>query len=145
MSATPDPLDRPEFYADIPTKRFFAWLVDVAFTAVVSLLIVALTALSALAVWPLLWLAVGFVYRTVTLANGSATWGMRLFAMEIRTARDTPLDLPTAFLHTLGYTISVALPLFQLASVVMMCTSPRRQGLTDLVLGTVPMNRRKIR
>jgi len=84
----------------------------------------------------------GFAYRTVTIARGSATWGMRLMSIELRTADDAPLDLSAAALHTLGYTVSLALPLLQVISVVMMLGTARRQGLTDMVLGTVCLNRR---
>jgi hypothetical protein len=67
---------------------------------------------------------------------------MRLVGMELRDGRDLPFDGGTAFMHTLGYTVSVAMAPLQLISVVLMITSARRQGLTDMLLGTVPLNRR---
>jgi RDD family. len=86
---------------------------------------------------------IGFLYRLATLAGGSATWGMRLVGMELRDGRDLPFDGGIAFMHTLGYSVSVAMAPLQLISVVLMITSARRQGLTDMLLGTVPLNRRK--
>ena len=90
---TPDPFDQPEFYSGIPTKRFMAWVVDALLVLIASVLILPFTAFTGLFFFPLLMLMVGFTYRVATLASGSATWGMRLFGMELRTARDEPLDL----------------------------------------------------
>ncbi|MGJ8558402.1 MAG: RDD family protein, partial [Sulfitobacter geojensis] len=43
----------------------------------------------------------------------------------------------------LGYSVSFAIPVLQLISIVLMLTSARRQGLTDMVLGTVALNKRR--
>ena len=139
----PDPRTQPQFYEGIPLKRLLAWLVDVLLIAVICLLILPFTAFTAAFFFPLLMLVVGFAYRWATLAQSSATWGMRLMAMELRQTDDRPLSGPVALLHTLGYSVSVALPLLQVISVVLMATTERRQGLTDLLLGTVPLNRRR--
>lgn len=140
---TPDPAVQPQFYEGIPMKRLLAWLVDMVVIVLVCLLIVPFTAFTGLFFFPLLMLVVGFVYRWATLANGSATWGMRLLSMELRRGDDRPFDGGTALMHTLGYSVSIAFPVLQLISVVLMATSERRQGLTDMVLGTVPLNRRR--
>ncbi len=84
---------------------------------------------------------VGFIYRVVTLASGSATWGMRLVSIEMRRQTGDLFDLATALLHTTGFYVSFAFPLLQLVSVILMLTSSRSQGLTDLVMGTVALNR----
>ena len=139
----PDPRTQPQFYEGIPLKRLLAWLVDVLLIAVICLLILPFTAFTAAFFFPLLMLVVGFAYRWATLAQSSATWGMRLMAMELRQTDDRPLSGPVALLHTLGYSVSVALPLLQVISVVLMAATERRQGLTDLLLGTVPLNRRR--
>jgi hypothetical protein len=44
-------------------------------------------------------------------------------------------------LHTLGYTLTIATLLPQLLSIALMLTGARGQGLSDLVLGTVAINR----
>ena len=138
----PDPDRQPEFYADIPVKRLIAWLIDVALVAVLCLLALPFTAFTGIFFFPLLMLAVGLAYRTLTIAARSSTWGMRLMAIELRDRRGERLDGGQALLHTVGYTISIAMPLLQVISVVLMLTGARRQGLTDLVLGTVMLNRR---
>ena len=140
---TPDPYTQPQFYDGIPLKRLLAWVVDMILTTLLCVLIVPFTAFTGLFFFPFLLLIVGFVYRWATLASGSATWGMRLMAMELRQADDRPLNSATAFVHTLGYSMSMAIPVFQLISIILMVTSERRQGLTDMVIGTVALNRRR--
>ena len=137
-----DPLTQPQFYRDVASKRLIAWVVDTALIVAIALIIVPFTAFVALFFFLGLVAVVGFVYRTITLATGSATLGMRLMAMEIRDASGARLDLSGAFLHTLGYTVSWAVTPLQLVSVVLMATSNRGQGLTDLVMGTAAINRR---
>lgn len=138
----PDPHDQQEFYADVPMKRLLAWLVDTVLTLLLVVLLVLLTAFTALLIVVPLYLAVSLAYRTVTLANGSATLGMRLFAIEFRTLDGTRLDGSQAFLHSLGYSISCSLPVLQFASIVMMLSTARGQGLTDMIMGTVALNRK---
>ncbi|MBW4708713.1 RDD family protein [Roseobacter sp. YSTF-M11] len=142
MTATPDPHAQPDFYKDVPLKRLLAWAVDAAVTFVGCLVILPFTAFTGLFFFPVLFLLVGFVYRMITLANSSATWGMRLFAIELRRADGSPLDPGSAFAHTLGYTISWAVAPLQLISMVLMATTERGQGLSDHALGTVMVNRR---
>lgn len=138
----PDPVTQPEFYSDVPVKRLIAWFADTLIVAAVCVLILPLTAFTGLFFFPLLMLFVGFAYRIVTISRGSATWGMRLMAIEFRTATGARFDLQMAFLHTLAFTISCAFFLLQIVSVVLMLTSPRAQGLGDHLLGTVALNRR---
>lgn len=142
--APPDPLTQPDFYKDVTFKRLLAWTVDAAVTFIGCLLILPFTFFTGLFVFPLLFLVVGFAYRMITLANGSATWGMRLFAIELRKSDGTRLDVGSAFAHTSGYTISWAVAPLQLISMVMMASTERGQGLSDHVLGTVMVNRRAL-
>lgn len=138
----PDPATRPEFYASVPAKRLFAWVIDFVVVCALMIPILFLTLFTALFFWPLAFAVVGFVYRVLTLAGGSATLGMRLMAIEFRNAYGERLDPGQAVLHTLGYTVSLSLPVIQIVSMVLMCTTERGQGLTDMVLGTVAINRR---
>ena len=137
----PDPVYQAEFYADVPMKRALAWVVDAIVITLITLLILPLTAFTGLFFLPLLFLTVSFVYRTFTISARSATWGMRLFAIEFRDRAGRRFDLPTAFLHTLGYTLTISMLLPQIVSAALMLTGARGQGLTDLVLGTVAINR----
>lgn len=138
----PDPVSQPEFYADVPTKRLIAFVVDSLVIVLICLAILPFTAFTGIFFFPVLTMLVGFAYRVVTLARASATLGMRLTAIEFRAADGARFDLGLAFAHTLGFTISLALPILQIASVVLMLTGPRAQGLSDLALGSVAINRR---
>lgn len=144
MSHLPDPDRQPQFYEAVPTKRLIAWIVDSLVIFLFCLVAVLLTAFVGLFIWPLLYLVLGFAYRVVTLANGSATWGMRFTGIELRRNDGSRLDLSDAVLHTAGYTLSLAFPLIQVVSVVMMLTGRFGQGLTDSVMGTVMLNRRSV-
>ncbi|MGR3492015.1 MAG: RDD family protein [Shimia sp.] len=138
----PDPESQADFYADVPLKRLLAWVVDVtvifAFSVLVSLLTLGIGFFLFVGVFML----TSFLYRVLTLAGGSSTWGMRLFGVEIRTHTGERLDTLTAFLHTLFYSVSFGVVIVQLASAVMMLMTPRGQGLSDMLLGTVAINRR---
>lgn len=136
----PDPDTQAEFYADVPVKRLIAWVIDGVIIFAMSLLIALLTVGVGFFFFPVLLIGIGFIYRTVTLANRSATLGMRMASIELRTARGEKFDLATAALHTLGYQVSMAFILAQAASIVLMLTTPRRQGLTDHALGTAAVN-----
>ncbi|WP_324754683.1 RDD family protein [Roseovarius sp. Pro17] len=138
----PDPVAQPEFYASVPTKRLLAWLIDSLLILIFCVVALVLTLGIGFFFLPALMLTVGFVYRTATLARGSATWGMALMALELRRHDGARLDTLTALLHTLGYSVSMAFVIPQVVSVLLMLTGQRAQGLSDLVLGTVAINRR---
>lgn len=142
MTSTPDPHAQPEFYKDVPLKRFLAWGVDAIVTLLGCIAILPFTAFTGIFFFPFLFLLVGFAYRAMTIANGSATWGMRLFAIELRRASGEKMDTASAIAHTFGYTISWAIPIFQLISIILMASTERGQGATDHVMGTVMINRR---
>ena len=140
----PDPDALPEFYSDIPTKRALAWVVDVLIIGLIALLLTPLTLFMSLFIFPLFAACIGYAYRVATLSRGSATWGMRLMSIEIRDVQGERLTLGTAFLHTTGYVVSMAMFPLQLISAVMMLATPRAQGLTDHFMGSAAINRHAI-
>lgn len=139
--ALADASTAPALYAGVPTKRLIAWVIDVALVAALCLLVLPFTFFTGIFFFPLLMLIVGFFYRWSTIANRSATWGMRMMAIELRDMTGNRFDSGTAFLHTAGYTFSVVTAPLQLISMIMMLVTDRGQGLTDLVLGTTAVNR----
>ena len=141
-SALPDPDRVPELYADVPLKRFLAWVVDALVIGLLVAVAIPFTLFSGLFFLPVMFLLVGFLYRWWTIASASATPGMRLMSIELRMADGGRFDGGAAFLHTLGYTLSVSIFPLQLVSIVLMLVSPMKQGLTDHVLGTAAINRR---
>ena len=145
QSRLPDPDDVPAIYEDTPTKRAFAWVVDVGVIALATLLVtlvtIPLTLFLSLLAMPAIWLGLGFAYRAGTLASGGATWGMRLMSVELRDHRGRRPDLGTALAHTALYYAAMALFPAQIVSALMMVGTPRRQGLGDHLLGTAVVNR----
>jgi len=137
----PDPETKPEFYADVPMKRFIAWIVDTVLIALITAIIIPFTAFTALFFLPVLFLTVGLVYRWMSLTRRSATPGMRLVAIEFRTHDGNRFDAGYAFIHTVAYTVSVSMVLPQVISAILMLVTPRAQGLTDMALGTAAVNR----
>ena len=139
-TALPDPEDRPEFYSGILSKRALAWVVDLIVITGFTLLAGVLTLTVAWFFWPLTFIGLGLVYRIGTIAQGSATWGMRLMGIELRGHDGRRLDAIQSALHVGGYYAAMTFVLPQLASVVAMVATPRRQGLNDLLLGTAAIN-----
>ncbi|WP_040610516.1 RDD family protein [Oceaniovalibus guishaninsula] len=137
----PDPTLHAAFYDSVPTKRLLAWVLDFTLIALLSLVLMPLTLFTAIFYFPVFFLVIGIAYRWVTLARGSATWGMRALSIELRDLRGQRLDPITAFLHTALYTAAMAFFPAQLISVALMLITPRGQGLVDLALGTAMINR----
>lgn len=142
MTHLPDPDSQPEFYQSVATKRFFAWLFDIAFISLLCTVAILLTFGMGFFILALIYAVVSFIYRVVTIANGSATLGMRFMGIELRDAFGARMDTGKAIAHTAGYFVSMAFPVLQIISVIMMMTSARCQGLTDAFLGTVMINQR---
>lgn len=142
MPNLPDPIRAPQYYDAVPSKRLIAWVIDSVFIFFLTWLVVIFTAFVGVFFLPLLYLTIGFAYRTLTIANTSATWGMRAMSIELRDARGERFDFSQALVHTLGYTLSMAFFIVQIVSVIMMLGSARGQGLTDMALGSVMINRR---
>lgn len=139
-SALPDPVRQPDFYENVPMKRLIAWGVDAVLIFILCLLLLPFTAFSGLFFWPIYLLTVGFFFRLASLVAFSATPGMWLTAIRIYDHHGHKLDRMTAFLHTAGYTVSMAAVVPQVISATLMLITPRRQGLTDMILGTAALN-----
>ncbi len=137
----PDPQYQPEFYADIPVKRLLAWVIDSILIGVLSLIVVLFTGFIAAFFLPLTILVISMAYRVVSLANRSATPGMRVLAIELRKNDGSTFDLTTATLHTGLYLFFTSIFIGQVVSIVLMLTDARARGLPDIILGTVALNR----
>ncbi len=142
MTHLPDPDRQPEFYQSVATKRFVAWLFDIAFISLLCTVAVLFTAFLGLFFLALIYAVISFIYRVVTIANGSATLGMRFMGIELRDSFGARMDFGKAVAHTAGYFVSMTFFVIQVISVIMMLTSARGQGLTDAFLGTVMINQR---
>lgn len=139
--ALPDPQTQPEFYADVPVKRLIAWVIDMVLIGILSALVLPLTLFTGIFFFGLIFIVMSFIYRVITIANGSATLGMRFVGIEFRTQHGERFELGHAFLHTLGYSVSLSFGILQVISIVLMLTTSRSQGLTDHVMGSVAINK----
>ena len=142
MNHLPDPDTQPEFYNSVTSKRFVVWLFVVVFISLLCTVLILLSAGLGLFFLAVIYAVISFVYRVVTITNGSATLGMRFMGIELRDAFGERMDMGKAIAHTAGYFVSMAVAVIQIISVIMMLTSARGQGLTDSFLGTVMINRR---
>jgi uncharacterized RDD family membrane protein YckC len=137
----PDPDREPAFYSGVAAKRAFAWILDMVAVTLLTILASLLTFFVGFFFFPILFVAIDLAYRVATIAGGSATPGMRLMGIELRDHRGQRLDGAQAVIHTGGYVASWAFFLPQVASMAAMLVAGRRQGLTDLVMGTAAINR----
>ncbi|MFQ6548702.1 RDD family protein [Aestuariibius sp. 2305UL40-4] len=137
----PDPDREAAFYDGVLIKRGIAWFVDIALIALLAVLVLPFTAFIGIFFFPALMLVLGFLYRWVTIANQSATWGMRLMGIELRDIDGHRLTAGLALAHTGAYTFALFVAPLQLISVGAMLVTPRGQGLHDLFLGTAMLNR----
>lgn len=141
IEVLPDPRRHAAYYADIPAKRLIAWMIDSVLIAFLTAVLIPLTGFLALFFLGGLYIVVSFLYRWATIAQLSATPGMAVMGIELRDAQGRRFDGGMALLHTLAYSVSVAFVLPQILSIALMLLTPRKQGLTDHVLGSVALNR----
>ena len=93
MTHLPDPITQSAFYEIVPAKRLFAWVLDEVIILGICLIVLPFAGFLGIFFWPLMWLLDGFAYRTITIANGSATWRMRLVSIELHNRTGARLDL----------------------------------------------------
>ncbi len=140
----PDPDRDAQFYAGVPVKRLIAWFVDFLVIAVLSTIMATIIGLLTLGfgflLFPAVALAVAFLYRTLTIAGASSTWGMRLMGIEFRTRTGDRFDLGHAAFHTLIFMLLMASFLGWIATVFCIMATRYHQGIPDLILGSTAIN-----
>ncbi len=140
-TALPDPDSQSVFYDGIPTKRLFAWIVDVVLIFVMMLILSIVTLSVAFWLWPFFWAVTSFLYRWITLGSGSATLGMRLMNIELRGPTGARLTSQEAMFHTGLYIGCFIVPIVQVLSIGSIALSPRKQSVPDHLLGTAAINK----
>lgn len=145
MPGLPDPDLDAQFYEGVPMRRFAAWLVDLALVLLMGVPLAVLFGLLTLgfgfALFPAIVGGTGFLYRVLTLAGGSATWGMRFTGLEFRRHDGTRFDLLFALVHTAITAVSLGVGVLQLVSCGTILWTRYRQSLADIILGTTAINR----
>jgi uncharacterized RDD family membrane protein YckC len=144
-----DPWTQPELFRGVLTRRVFAFLIDLVvlsvpvilayiFIAVFGLITLGLGWLLFWLVWPaaVVW---ALIYYGATLGGPhSATLGMRVMDLELRTWYGAPGYFVLGAMHAVLFWISVSF----LTPVVLLIGlfNGRRRLLHDIVLGTVVIN-----
>jgi uncharacterized RDD family membrane protein YckC len=145
MWGLPDPDRDRQFYEGVPARRLAAWVFDLAVILAIGVPLAVVFGLATFgfgfALFPMVVAAVGFLYRTATIAGGSATWGMRVMGLELRRHDGTRFDLATAVMHAAIYTVAVSVVVLQLLSCATILSTRYRQSIADLVLRTTAINR----
>ena len=144
-----DPLLHPELFRSVLTRRVFAFLIDLvvlSIPVVLACMFIAVFGVVTLGLgWVLFWLVSpasviwALIYYGATLGGPhSATLGMRVMDLEVRTWYGAPCYFVLGAMHAVLFWISVSFltPLVLLVGLF----NGRRRLLHDIVLGTVVIN-----
>jgi len=144
-----DPYQQPELFRGVLTRRMIAFLIDLLVLAVPVILAVIFIAVFGLVTlglgWALFWLVSpasviwAIVYYGATIGGpNSATIGMRIMDLELRTWYGAPGYFVLGAVHAVCFWISVSVlsPFVLLVGLF----NGRRLLLHDFVLGTVVIN-----
>jgi uncharacterized RDD family membrane protein YckC len=122
-----------------------AWVIDVVIILLVGVPLAVLFGLLTLgfglALFPAIVGGTAFLYRVLTLAGGSATWGMRFTGLEFRRHDGTRFDLLFAVLHTAITAVCMGVFVLQIVSCGTIVWTRYRQSIADIILGTTAINR----
>jgi uncharacterized RDD family membrane protein YckC len=144
-----DPSLQPELFRGVLTRRFFAFLIDLVVLSVpviLGYLFIAVFGLLTLGLgWALFWLAWpasvvwAIVYYGASLGGPhSATVGMRVMDLELRTWYGAPGYFVLGATHAVLFWVSISFlsPLVLLVGLF----NGRRRLLHDVILGTIIIN-----
>jgi uncharacterized RDD family membrane protein YckC len=141
-----DPAAQPELFDGVLSKRIVAFIIDAVFIVLLMIpaaLVVFVVGIVTLGIG---WLLYGILFAIVALGycaftlggRKSATPGMQIVGVEMRTWNGQRLFPLLAIMHALIFWFSVSLltPLILLVGLF----TQRRQMLHDLLLGVVALN-----
>ena len=144
-----DPMLEPELFRGVLTRRFFAFLIDLVVLAIPIILAVVFIAVFGVVTlglgWALFWLVSpasviwALIYYGASLGGPhSATVGMRVMDLEMRTWYGAPSYFVLGAMHAVVFWISISVltPFVLLVGLF----NGRRRLLHDIVLGTVVIN-----
>jgi uncharacterized RDD family membrane protein YckC len=144
-----DPVAQPELFRGVATRRVFAFLIDLvvlSIPVILGYLFIAVFGLLTLGLgWALFWLAWpasvvwAILYYGASLGGQhSATLGMRVMDLELRTWYGAPGYFVLGAMHAVLFWVSISFltPLIVLVGLF----NGRRRLLHDIILGTVVIN-----
>ncbi len=141
--AVPDPTAFPELYDGVLWRRVTAYLFDLLFIGIIAVgawvVFAILTVLSLGLLGPALWFLFGLIplaYHTLLLAGPrSATFGMRIFDLELRSLTGERPGLLQALIETVIFYVSVGMTCSLILLVALF--NRRRRTLHDMLAGAV--------
>jgi uncharacterized RDD family membrane protein YckC len=144
-----DPLTQPELFRGVLTRRIFAFLIDVvviSIPVILACMFIAVFGVVTLGLgWVLFWLVSpasviwAIIYYGASLGGPhSATLGMRVMDLELRTWYGAPSYFVLGATHAVLFWLSVSMltPLVLLIGLF----NSRRRLLHDIILGTIIIN-----
>jgi len=144
-----DPLMQPELFRGVLTRRVFAFLIDLVVLSVPVILACVFIAVFGVVTlglgWALFWLVSpasviwALIYYGASLGGPhSATLGMRVMDLELRTWYGAPSYFVLGAMHAVVFWVSISFltPLVLLVGLF----NGRRRLLHDIILGTVVIN-----
>jgi uncharacterized RDD family membrane protein YckC len=144
-----DPLAQPELFRGVAIRRVFAFLIDlvvISIPVVLGYLFIGVFGLITLGLgWALFWLAWpasvvwAILYYGASIGGAhSATIGMRVMDLELRTWYGAPGYFVLGAMHAVLFWVSISFltPLIVLVGLF----NGRRRLLHDIILGTVVIN-----
>jgi uncharacterized RDD family membrane protein YckC len=144
-----DPVLQPELFRAVAIRRVFAFLIDlsvISIPVILGYLFIAVFGLITLGLgWALFWLAWpasvvwAIVYYGASIGGQhSATVGMRVMDLELRTWYGAPGYFVLGAMHAVLFWVSISFltPLIVLVGLF----NGRRRLLHDIILGTVVIN-----
>ena len=137
----PDPEADAQFYNGVPAKRLVAFIIDVVLVWGAAILFSVLTLGIGFLILGFLIAVIDLIYRTLTIGSNSATFGMSLMGIELRTFNGGRFSMVHALIHTLLFYAMLAFVVVQLISVIMMGGTRYGRGLHDFILGSAMINR----
>jgi uncharacterized RDD family membrane protein YckC len=145
--APEEPFDEPEYFEGVLWRRTFAYGFDVvviAFIAVVVWVVFAiLTLISFGLLAPILWpifAVIPVIYSTLLIGGPhSATYGMRLFDLEVRAWNGEKPGYLQAAVKTILFYVTAGITFFLMLLVALF--NRRRRTVHDFLAGTVVIRR----
>ena len=137
----PDPDRDAHFYEGVPAKRLVAFFIDVVLVWGLAILASLLTLGIGFLILGFLIAVIDLIYRTLTIGSASATLGMRVMGIELRTFNGDRFNTGHAFIHTLLFYAMLAFVVVQIVSVIMMGGTRYGRGLHDFIVGSTMINR----
>jgi uncharacterized RDD family membrane protein YckC len=139
----------PELFRGVLTRRFFAFLIDLvvlSIPVVLACLFIAVFGVVTLGLgWALFWLVspASIIWALVYFGSSlggphSATLGMRVMDLEMRTWYGAPAYFVLGAMHAVLFWVSVSF--FSPLVVLVGLFNGRRRLLHDILLGTVVVN-----